>query len=264
MAKERLDILLVQKGYYPSQEQAQRAIMAGLVFVNDEPQTKAGTKFSIDSNITLKGDTLPYVSRGGLKLKKAIDVFTLQLRGKTVLDIGASTGGFSDCALQHGAEYVYAIDVGYGQLAWKLRNDPRVKVMERTNFRYLKQEDLDGPSPTFATIDVSFISLAQIFPALHPMLIDGGEVVALIKPQFEAARDQVGRQGVVRDPAVHREVIEKMAAMFARVGFTLIGLTTSPIRGTKGNREFLAYLVKGTDERELVLEQALEQVLAEE
>lgn len=264
MAKERLDILLVQKGYYPSQEQAQRAIMAGLVFVNDEPQTKAGTKFSIDSNITLKGDTLPYVSRGGLKLKKAIDVFTLQLRGKTVLDIGASTGGFSDCALQHGAEYVYAIDVGYGQLAWKLRNDPRVKVMERTNFRYLKQEDLDGPPPTFATIDVSFISLAQIFPALHPMLVDGGEVVALIKPQFEAARDQVGRQGVVRDPAVHREVIEKMAAMFARVGFTLIGLTTSPIRGTKGNREFLAYLVKGTDERELVLEQALEQVLAEE
>jgi 23S rRNA (cytidine1920-2'-O)/16S rRNA (cytidine1409-2'-O)-methyltransferase len=263
MAKERLDILLVQKGYYPSREQAQRAIMAGLVFVDNEPQIKAGTKYPEDSNIHIKGEIHPYVSRGGLKLEKAIERFSIPVDGKVVLDIGASTGGFTDCALQNGASFVYAIDVGYGQLAWKLRNDERVKVMERTNFRYLQTSDLQGPIPDFATIDVSFISLSNIFPVLHHLISDQGQVVSLIKPQFEAGRDQVGKKGVIRDKAIHRQVLQKTTEMFYTQGFSILGLTASPIRGGKGNMEFLAYLIKGTDERHFAIEKGIEQALEE-
>jgi 23S rRNA (cytidine1920-2'-O)/16S rRNA (cytidine1409-2'-O)-methyltransferase len=263
MAKERLDILLVQKGYYPSREQAQRAIMAGLVFVENESQTKAGTKYPVDSNIHIKGEIHPYVSRGGLKLEKAIDAFSIQLDKKVVLDIGASTGGFTDCALQNGASFVYAIDVGYGQLAWKLRVDDRVQVMERTNFRYLQSEELIGPVPNFATIDVSFISLSNIFPTLKQLIPIQSEVVALIKPQFEAGKDQVGKKGIVRDIAVHRQVLAKTTQMFRQEGFNIAGLAPSPIRGGKGNIEFLAYLIKGADERSYPLEDRMEQVLKE-
>ncbi|WP_028775638.1 TlyA family RNA methyltransferase [Shimazuella kribbensis] len=261
MAKERLDILLVQKGYYPSREQAQRAIMAGLVFVDNESHTKAGTKYPIDSTIHIKGDIHPYVSRGGLKLEKAIKVFSIQMENKVVLDIGASTGGFTDCSLQNGASYVYSIDVGYGQLAWKLRNDDRVKVMERTNFRYLQTEDLIGPTPNFATIDVSFISLSHIFPTLKKLIPDQSEVVSLIKPQFEAGKDQVGKKGIIRDIAIHRQVLKKTIDMFLREGFLVSGLTSSPIRGGKGNIEFLAYLIKEKDERPFYSDAIIEQVL---
>lgn len=263
MAKERLDILLVQKGYYPSREQAQRAIMAGLVFVDNESSTKPGTKYPVDSTISVKGETHPYVSRGGLKLEKALQVFSIQMRDKVVLDIGASTGGFSDCALQNGASYVYAIDVGYGQLAWKLRTDHRVKVMERTNFRYLQPKDLTGPTPNFATIDVSFISLSHIMPALNCLLPMGGEVIALIKPQFEAKKDQVEKKGIVQDAAVHREVLKKTSRMFIQEGYRLAGLSFSPIRGGKGNIEFLAYLIKETDEGTFPFEEQLEKILSE-
>jgi 23S rRNA (cytidine1920-2'-O)/16S rRNA (cytidine1409-2'-O)-methyltransferase len=263
MAKERLDILLVQKGYYPSREQAQRAIMAGLVFVDNESQTKAGTKFPVDSVIHIKGDIHPYVSRGGVKLEKAIHTFSITMENKVVLDIGASTGGFTDCSLQNGATFVYSIDVGYGQLAWKLRNDERVKVMERTNFRYLQLEDLHGPTPNFATIDVSFISLSHIFPTLKMLIPDHSEVVSLIKPQFEAGKDQVGKKGIVRDIAIHRQVLKKTIDMFLKEGFMVAGLTFSPIRGGKGNIEFLAYLVKRTDERSFFSDSIIEQVLQE-
>lgn len=263
MAKERLDILLVQKGYYPSREQAQRAIMAGLVFVDNESSTKVGTKYPTDISIQIKGETHPYVSRGGLKLEKAIEVFSIQMKDKVVLDIGSSTGGFTDCSLQNGASYVYAIDVGYGQLAWKLRTDERVNVMERTNFRYLQPQDLKGPTPNFATIDVSFISLANIMPTLNRLIPTKSEVVALIKPQFEARKDQVERKGIVSDIAVHREVWRKMANIFSKEGFILKGLSVSQIRGGKGNIEFLAYLIKGTDERSFSLDEQIELVLKE-
>jgi 23S rRNA (cytidine1920-2'-O)/16S rRNA (cytidine1409-2'-O)-methyltransferase len=264
MAKERLDILLVQKGYYPSREQAQRAIMAGLVFVDNELQIKAGTKYRVDSDILVKGEIHPYVSRGGLKLEKAIEEFSIDLQQKVVIDIGASTGGFTDCALQNGASYVYAIDVGYGQLAWKLRNDDRVNVMERTNFRYLRPEDLAGPVPTFATIDVSFISLSVIMSTLTTLLPTQSEVVALIKPQFEAGKDQVGKKGIVRDKAIHRQVLQKTTRIFQQEGFTISGLIPSPIRGGKGNIEFLAYLIKETEQlpsdQEIKIDRALLEV----
>ncbi|MCH5584205.1 TlyA family RNA methyltransferase [Shimazuella sp. AN120528] len=263
MAKERLDILLVQKGYYPSREQAQRAIMAGLVFVDNEPSTKVGTKYPVDSSIQIKGETHPYVSRGGLKLEKALHVFSIDMNDKVVLDIGASTGGFTDCSLQNGASYVYAIDVGYGQLAWKLRTDERVKVMERTNFRHVQAEDLEGPIPNFATIDVSFISLSNIMPTLKRLLPDGSEVVALIKPQFEAQKDQVEKKGIVSDAAVHHDVLKRMMEMFFQEGYGIAGLSSSPIRGGKGNIEFLAYLIKGTDERSFSIEDQIELVLQE-
>jgi 23S rRNA (cytidine1920-2'-O)/16S rRNA (cytidine1409-2'-O)-methyltransferase len=263
MAKERLDILLVQKGYYPSREQAQRAIMAGLVFVDNESSTKAGTKYPEDISIHVKGETHPYVSRGGLKLEKAIQTFSIQMKDKVVLDIGASTGGFTDCSLQNGASYVYAIDVGYGQLAWKLRTDERVNVMERTNFRHLQPEDLKGPIPNIATIDVSFISLSNIMPTLNRLIPAKSKVIALIKPQFEARKDQVEKKGIVRDIAVHQEVLRKTTEMFSKEGFQLAGLSSSPIRGGKGNIEFLAYLVKGTDERSFSLTEQMELVLKE-
>ncbi|MDP5273611.1 TlyA family RNA methyltransferase [Chengkuizengella axinellae] len=239
--KERIDILLIELGHFESREKAKAAIMAGLVFANDERIEKAGTKIPRDAQIRVKGNVHPYVSRGGLKLEKAIQAFNLQLKDSVVLDIGASTGGFTDCALQNGAAYVYAIDVGYNQLDWSLRNSPKVKVMERTNFRYVQKKDLVGPVPTFASIDVSFISLRLILPALKEILDQGGTITALVKPQFEAGRDKVGKSGVIKDPETHREVLHTVLEMADQLGLYLTGLTYSPIKGGEGNIEFLAY-----------------------
>lgn len=242
MEKERIDNLLVSKGFFPSRQQAQRSIMAGLVLVNQERIDKPGTKVPVDASISIKGQLHPYVSRGGLKLEEALRVFPIQVEGRVMLDIGSSTGGFTDCALQKGVRQVYAIDVGYGQLAWKLRQDPRVIVMERTNFRYLAPEQLTGDPPDLATIDVSFISLSHILPNLKRLLMPGGEVIALVKPQFEAGREQVGKKGIVRDPAVHRNVLESFVEFAQKEGYEVKGLAPSPIQGGEGNIEFLAYL----------------------
>lgn len=239
--KERVDLLLVEQGYFESREKARAAIMAGLVFAAEERIEKAGTKIPRTSPLTVKGAVHPYVSRGGLKLEKALKQFSINVQGKVMLDIGASTGGFTDCALQNGAGLVYAVDVGYNQLDWSLRNDSRVQVMERTNFRFLQPADLQGPKPDFATIDVSFISLKLILPPLAAIFGNEGDVVALIKPQFEAGREKVGKSGVVRDSAVHREVLETVLGFANGIGFTLKGLTFSPITGGEGNIEFLAY-----------------------
>ncbi|BFH69408.1 TlyA family rRNA (cytidine-2'-O)-methyltransferase [Paenibacillus dendritiformis] len=239
--KERIDVLLVEQAYYDSREKAKAAIMAGLVYVNEERIEKAGTKVPRDGTITVKGAVHPYVSRGGLKLEKAIRHFGLSMTEAVMLDIGASTGGFTDCALQHGARYVYAIDVGYNQLDWSLRNDERVHVMERTNFRYTEPEHLEGPVPDIATIDVSFISLKLILPPLQALIGKPGRVIALIKPQFEAGREKVGKSGVIRDPATHEQVLREILDFAASLGFRLEGLTYSPITGGEGNIEFLAY-----------------------
>lgn len=241
MSKERIDVLLVERGYYDSREKAKKALMAGLVLVNDEPVDKSGMKVDRAADIKVKGALHPYVSRGGLKLEKAIRTFGINLRGSVMIDIGASTGGFTDCALQHGADYVYAVDVGYNQLDWSLRSHEQVCVMERTNFRYIRPEDLKGPVPTFASIDVSFISLKLILPPLSALLPAGSGVVALIKPQFEAGREKVGKSGVVRDPAVHAEVLRTVLEASAETGYRLQNLTFSPITGGEGNIEFLAY-----------------------
>lgn len=239
--KERIDVLLVELGFFDSREKAKKALMAGLVLVDEEPVDKAGMKVSREAAIKVKGAIHPYVSRGGLKLEKAIKSFDLNMQDVTMLDIGASTGGFTDCALQHGASYVYAIDVGYNQLDWSLRQHEQVNVMERTNFRYLTNEQLEGPSPNFASIDVSFISLKHILPTLSTLLPTGSSVVALIKPQFEAGREKVGKMGVVRESAVHIEVLEKVLRMAQEIGYTLKNLTFSPITGGEGNIEFLAH-----------------------
>lgn len=239
--KERLDVLLLELGYFDSREKAKAAIMAGLVYIGTERVDKAGTKVPRDSAITVKGAPHPYVSRGGLKLEKAIRAFELDLKDAVMLDIGASTGGFTDCALQHGAKLVYAIDVGYNQLDWSLRQDKRVRVMERMNFRHMTMDQLDSDRPSFASIDVSFISLKLILPVLAQLLEPGGTTVALIKPQFEAGREHVGKSGVIRDPAVHANVLREVLASADELGFKLEGLTFSPITGGEGNIEFLAY-----------------------
>lgn len=239
--KERIDVLLVERGFYESREKAKAALMAGLVLVNDEPVDKSGMKVPRAADIKVKGALHPYVSRGGLKLEKAIRAFNIDLQGRVMLDIGASTGGFTDCALQNGASYVYAIDVGYNQLDYSLRQDERVHVMERTNFRYTQPADLTGPLPTFATIDVSFISLKHILPALSKLLSAGSGIVALIKPQFEAGREKVGKSGVVRDAVVHRDVLRAVLTMASELGYSLQDITFSPITGGEGNIEFLAY-----------------------
>jgi 23S rRNA (cytidine1920-2'-O)/16S rRNA (cytidine1409-2'-O)-methyltransferase len=239
--KERIDVLLVEQGFFESREKAKAAVMAGLVLADGERIEKSGAKVPRSVAITVKGAPHPYVSRGGLKLEKAIASFGIAMEGRVMLDIGASTGGFTDCALKNGAACVYAIDVGYNQLDWSLRQDSRVRVMERTNFRYLKPEDIIGPRPDFAAIDVSFISLRLILPTLKELLPPGAGVVALIKPQFEAGREAVGKSGVVRDPAVHEEVIGRVCGFAEAEGYGLQGLTYSPITGGEGNIEFLAY-----------------------
>ncbi|MCF8009159.1 MAG: TlyA family RNA methyltransferase [Halanaerobiales bacterium] len=242
--KERIDIILTKKGFYNSRNKAKRAIMAGEVYVNDQIIDKPGTKVKINSNIEIKANSLPYVSRGGLKLAKAIEVFKIDPKGKEVFDIGASTGGFTDCLLQNGAKKVYAIDVGYGQLAWKLRQDDRVEVIERTNFRHLEFEDLPILVPLIVT-DVSFISLRLIVPKTLKFLTDDGQIVALIKPQFEAGRDRVGKKGIINNKDVHLEVITKLSQFFDQLNLRLKGLDYSPIKGaTSKNIEFLIYMQK--------------------
>ncbi len=242
MKKERIDVLLVQQGFFETREKAKRSIMAGLVLVNQERIDKPGEKVAIDGIITVKGNACPYVSRGGFKLKKAIETFGLDLTDQTIIDIGASTGGFTDCALQHGAKLSYAIDVGYNQLDWKMREDERVISMERTSFRYVTPEDLPYGAPTFACIDVSFISLKLIFPTLKTLLAKDGQVSALIKPQFEAGRDQVGKKGIVRDKKVHIAVVEEILGFITSLDLSVLGLTYSPIKGGEGNIEFLVHI----------------------
>lgn len=240
--KQRLDVLLVERGLFETREKAKRAIMAGIVFSNETRLDKPGEKVNEDIPIQVKGNVLPYVSRGGLKLEKALKVFKISVKNKVMIDVGASTGGFTDCALQHGARMSYALDVGYNQLAWKLRQDKRVVVMERTNFRYVTPGDFPGEKPDFASIDVSFISLRLILPVLKTLLVSGSDVVALIKPQFEAGKEQVGKKGIVRDSRVHEQVIQQIKAMALNEGFDVINLSYSPITGGEGNIEFLIHL----------------------
>lgn len=241
--KERLDILLVDRGIITSRERAKTSIMAGKVFVDGRRVDKAGEKVPVTANIEYKGEKLPYVSRGGLKLEKAMKNFPITLEGKVCMDIGASTGGFTDCMLQNGASKVFSIDVGYGQFAWKLRTDERVVCMERTNIRYVKPEDL-GELVDFASIDVSFISLKKIMPATIELLKDKGEVVALIKPQFEAGKEKVGKKGVVRDIEVHKEVVFGIIDYLIEHNLNVLGVSYSPIKGPEGNIEYLVYFTK--------------------
>lgn len=245
--KERLDVILVKQGFAPSREKAKAILMAGSVFVDGQREDKAGTTFDESKiRIEVKGSTLKYVSRGGLKLEKAMKQFPIMLSHTVCMDIGASTGGFTDCMLQNGADRVYAIDVGHGQLAWKLRNDERVVCMEKTNFRYVTPENI-GESIDFASVDVSFISLTKILIPARNLLRQSGCMVCLIKPQFEAGKDKVGKKGVVRDPGVHEEVVHRIVDYAYMIGFEVKGLTYSPIKGPEGNIEYLVYLEKKTD-----------------
>lgn len=243
MKKERVDVLAFNQELFETREKAKRAVMAGLVY-NDKNERldKPGEKISIETPLQVKGQTLPYVSRGGLKLEKALEVFQLDVTDKTMLDIGASTGGFTDVALKNGARLSYALDVGYNQLAWKIRQDERVVVMERTNFRYSTPQDFQQGTPDIATIDVSFISLKLILPPLHKILKPGGKVVALIKPQFEAGKELVGKKGIVREPETHKLVLMDILTFAQQNGYLISGLDYSPITGGEGNIEFLAYL----------------------
>ncbi len=242
--KERIDVLLVEKGFFDSREKAKRAIMAGIVRDDYDIIDKPGTKINIDSNLYVKGDVMPYVSRGGLKLEKAIKLFNIDFSDKIVVDIGSSTGGFTDCSLQHGAKLVYAIDVGTNQLAWKLRNNDQVIVKEQTNFRNVTVDFFENGKPMIATIDVSFISLKHIFPPLKEILDDGQEVVALIKPQFEAGRDDVGKKGIIKDKSIHVNTINNVINYAKECNLEIVDLSFSPITGGHGNIEFIAYFKK--------------------
>lgn len=249
--KERLDVLLVRRGLAESREKAKAVIMAGCVYVNDQKEDKAGAMFDETkiSNLEVRGNTLPYVSRGGLKLAKAMKQFDISLEGKVCMDIGASTGGFTDCMLQNGAVKVYSVDVGHGQLAWKLRNDERVVCMEKTNFRYMVREDIQDDLD-FASVDVSFISLTKILGPANNLLKTDAQMVCLIKPQFEAGKEKVGKKGVVREPSVHREVIEMVMDYAVSIGFEILHLDFSPIRGPEGNIEYLLHIYKASAPRE--------------
>ncbi|CEN79891.1 TlyA family RNA methyltransferase [Paraclostridium sordellii] len=244
--KKRIDILLVEQGFFDSRERAKKAIMAGLVFVDNQRCDKAGFEVKEDSKIEVKGNPIPYVSRGGLKLEKAMKNFDISLENKICLDIGASTGGFTDCMLQNGAIKVFSIDVGYGQLAWKLRQDERVVCMERTNIRHVTIADTKEFGQ-FASIDVSFISLKLVLPKAKELLESNGQIVALIKPQFEAGREKVGKKGVVREKSTHIEVIEKISGFAVEAGFEILGLDYSPIKGPEGNIEYLIHLKNSND-----------------
>ena len=241
--KERLDVLLVNRGLAESREKAKAVIMTGNVFVNDQREDKAGQKFPEEVYIEIRGKKLKFVSRGGYKLDKAIAVFPIELKNRICMDVGSSTGGFTDCMLQNGAAFVYAVDVGTNQLAWKLRQDERVRSMEKTNIRYLTPEDI-GELVDFVSIDVAFISLTKVLEPVKALMKEGASMVCLIKPQFEAGREKVGKKGVVRDPAVHREVIESIISYAGSLGFTISGLDFSPIRGPEGNIEYLLYIKK--------------------
>lgn len=243
MMKTRLDIKLVQLGLVSGRDKAKAVIMAGIVYVNGQKADKAGTEVLDEDKIELRGETLRYVSRGGLKLEKAFESFPIQVQNAICMDIGASTGGFTDCMLQNGAKKVYAIDVGYGQLAWKLRTDERVVNLERTNFRHVTKEQVTDPV-NFASVDVSFISLTLILPAAYPLLSDDGEMICLIKPQFEAGKGFVGKKGVVKDSQIHQDTIVKVIDFAVETGFSVLGLTFSPVKGPEGNIEYLVYLKK--------------------
>ena len=249
--KQRLDVLLVEKGLAPSREKAKAIIMAGIVYVDGNKEDKAGTTFPENAVIEVKGKTLPYVSRGGLKLEKAMQKFPITLSGKVCMDVGSSTGGFTDCMLQNGATKVYAIDVGHGQLAWKLRNDERVVCMEKTNIRYVVPEDIDELA-AFSSIDVSFISLTKVLLPVKNLLTEDGQVVCLIKPQFEAGREKVGKKGVVRDRAVHEEVIRMVMDYASSIDFYPLALDLSPVKGPEGNIEYLLFLSKNKQDQEIV------------
>ena len=250
--KERLDVLLVKKGLAESREKAKAIIMSGIVYVDDQKEDKAGTAFEETVKVEVRGSTLKYVSRGGLKLEKAMTHFGLSLEGKICMDVGASTGGFTDCMLQNGAVKVYSVDVGHGQLAWKLRNDPRVICMEKTNIRYVAPADIADPID-FASIDVSFISLTKVLGPVRELLRDNGRIAALIKPQFEAGREKVGKKGVVREKSTHLEVIRAVLSHAQEIGFAVLNLEFSPIKGPEGNIEYLVYLQKAADKDEAVL-----------
>ena len=246
MAKERLDVLLVSRGLAESREKAKAIIMSGNVYVDGQKEDKAGSNFPAEAVIEVRGNTLKYVSRGGLKLEKAMENFDVTLAGKICMDVGSSTGGFTDCMLQNGAVKVYAVDVGHGQLAWKLRNDERVVCMEKTNIRYVTPEDV-ADKINFSSIDVSFISLTKVLGPVKELLSDDGQIVCLIKPQFEAGREKVGKHGVVRDSAVHLEVIEKVIDFAISIGFEVLNLEFSPVKGPEGNIEYLLHLQKHTE-----------------
>ncbi len=260
--KERLDILLVEKGIFTSRERAKTNIMAGKIFVDGQRVDKAGEKVNVDADIIFKGQEMPYVSRGGLKLEKAMKEFNLSLNNKVCMDIGASTGGFTDCMLQNGAVKVFSVDVGYGQFAWKLRTDPRVVCMERTNIRYVTPEDI-GEKLDFASIDVSFISLKKIMPATLNLLSDIGEVVALIKPQFEAGKEKVGKKGVVRDINVHKEVVIGIVEYLQSENLNILSLSYSPIKGPEGNIEYLVYFSKDKNKESTFNVEDVEKVVNE-
>lgn len=261
--KERLDVLLVKRNLAPSREKAKAVIMAGSVLVDGQREDKAGAMFPDTVQITVKGNTLPYVSRGGLKLEKAMTHFGLSLEGKVCMDVGASTGGFTDCMLQNGAVKVYSVDVGHGQLDWKLRNDERVVCMERTNIRYVTPEDIAEPVQ-FVSIDVSFISLTKVLLPVRNLMEENAQMVCLIKPQFEAGREKVGKKGVVRDPKVHEEVIQQVISYARSISFGVLHLEFSPIKGPEGNIEYLLHLVRlpeGTEasEAEISVEETVKQ-----
>ncbi len=268
--KERLDVILVQEGYAASREKAKAIIMSGNVFVDGQREDKAGTTFDLAKiKLDVRGNTLPYVSRGGLKLEKAMKQFALTLTDKVCMDIGASTGGFTDCMLQNGAKKVYSVDVGHGQLDWKLRSDERVVCMEKTNFRYMVPGDIQDVLD-FASVDVSFISLTKILIPARALLCDGGEMVCLIKPQFEAGRDKVGKKGVVREKKVHEEVIRKVIDFADFLGFEIVHLEFSPIKGPEGNIEYLVHIKKNVQKSEVTkditeaqAEEELRRIIAE-
>ncbi len=262
MGRERLDVLLVERGLAESREKAKTTIMAGLVLVDGQKMDKVGTMVKKEAGLRVLGDAIPYVSRGGLKLAKAIESFDIDLKGQIVADIGASTGGFTDCALQNGAVRVYAIDVGYGQLAWKLRCDKRVVNMERTNIRYVTPEDI-GESLDFVSIDVAFISLTKVLGAVRRLLKAQGEIVALIKPQFEAGREHVGKKGVVRDAGIHEQVIREIVAFSRSLPLTVLGMTYSPVKGPEGNIEYLLYLTTDMARSDTVTDEIIGQTVTE-
>ena len=254
MEKKRIDVLLVEQGFFDSREKAKRAIMAGIVHNDHEIIDKPGTKVPVDMELFVKGTVMPYVSRGGLKLEKALKIFDISMQNRVMVDIGSSTGGFTDCALQNGAQRVYAVDVGTNQLVWKLRNDPRVIVKEKTNFRYATCDLFENGIPNIATIDVSFISLTKVLLPIRNYLKENGEIVALIKPQFEAGREKVGKKGVVREKSTHIEVIEKVTNYAVSIGFEVAALEFSPIKGPEGNIEYLVHLKKRPEEEARIVE----------